>query len=91
MLSSPAGDEIMRLVQQENVAVVGLSMSLRSHAPILKSLIARIRAASRNPALRILVGGVAFSEQAGLEAEVGADGTATDALQAVNLAEQLVS
>jgi len=91
MLPSPAGDEIVRLVQQENISVVGLSMSRHGHLPILKSLIARIRAASCHSALRVIVGGVAFAECAGLEAEVGADGTATDALQAVNLAQQLVS
>jgi len=91
MLPSPAGDEIVRLVQQENIAIVGLSMSRDSHVPVLKALITRIRACSCNSGLRVLVGGVAFSERAGLEAEVGADGTATDALQAVNLAQQLVS
>ena len=91
MLPSPAGDEIVRLVQQENIAIVGLSMSRESHSSVLKSLIARVRGASRNGALRVLVGGVAFSGKPGLEADVGADGTATDAMQAVNLAEQLVS
>jgi len=91
MLPTPASEDIVRIVQQEPISLVGLSMSIKSHLPAVKSLITRIRATSRNSDLRILVGGVAFSEQTGLDREIGADGTANDALQAVNLAEQLVS
>ncbi len=91
MLPSPAGDEVLRLVQQENISIVGLSMSRESHAPVMKSLIGKMRSLSRNAALRVIVGGVAFSNLPGLVGDVGADGTATDAKQAVNLAQQLVS
>jgi methanogenic corrinoid protein MtbC1 len=91
MLPSPAGEEVLRLVQQENIALVGLSMARGGHAPILKTLIGRMRMGSRNPDLRVIVGGFAFSETPNLVAEVGADGSATDAKQAVNLAQQLVS
>jgi methanogenic corrinoid protein MtbC1 len=90
MVPSPAADELPRLVQQERVTLVGLSMSQAGNVPVLKALIARIRASTSNPALRIVVGGVAFSEQPALADEVGADGTAIDAAQAVNLAQQLV-
>jgi len=90
MLPSPAAEELPRLVQQERVTLVGLSMSQAANAPVLKALIARIRLSSSNPALRVVVGGVAFFEQPGLAEEVGADGTAIDAAQAVNLAQQLV-
>jgi methanogenic corrinoid protein MtbC1 len=91
MLATPAGDEALRLVRQDKIAIVGLSMSRESNAPALKSLIARIRSVSSNATLRVLVGGVAFAARPGLAGEVGADGTATDAMQAVNLAQQLVS
>ncbi len=90
MLPSPAGDEVLRLVQQENIALVGLSMARESHAPILKALIGRMRGVSRNSGLRVIVGGFAFASRPELVAAVGADGTATDAKQAVNLAQQLV-
>jgi methanogenic corrinoid protein MtbC1 len=90
MVPPPSADELPRLVQQERVTLVGLSMSQASNLPVLKALIARIRAATSNPALCIVVGGVAFSEQPGLADEVDADGTAIDAAQAVSLAQQLV-
>ncbi len=90
MLPSAAGQDLPQLVQQERVALVGLSMSRAEHAPIIKALIRRIRTGSCNPAVRVMVGGVAFSRDGGLAEQVGADGTATDAAQAVNLAQQLV-
>jgi MerR family transcriptional regulator, light-induced transcriptional regulator len=82
--------ELMRLVQSERVALIGFSMSGAAHAPVLRSLIARLRTASRNTALKVLVGGVVFTRCPGLVSEVGADGSAGDAQQAVNLAQRLV-
>jgi methanogenic corrinoid protein MtbC1 len=90
MIPSPAADELLKLVRQEPIALIGLSMGRESHAPVLKALIGRLRSGSCNPALRLIVGGVAFVGQPGLAAELGADGTAGDALDAVNLAQQLV-
>jgi len=90
LLPGAAEHDLARLVQSERVALIGFSMACESHAPAVKALIGRLRSTSRNSALRILVGGVAFSQHAALAAEVGADGTAHDAQQAVNLAQQLV-
>jgi MerR family transcriptional regulator, light-induced transcriptional regulator len=90
LLPNAAEEDLTRLVQQERVALVGISMSDVRHAPVLKALIGRVRGSSRNGELRVIVGGFAFSDRPGLAAEVGADGTATDAQQAVNLAQQLV-
>jgi MerR family transcriptional regulator, light-induced transcriptional regulator len=90
LLPGAAEHDLGRLVQSERVALVGFTMACESHAPAVKALISRLRSTSRNSALRILVGGVAFSRFPGLGAQVGADGTAHDAQQAVNLAQQLV-
>ncbi len=90
LIPSPAAEELLRLVQLEPIALVGLSMSREAHAPALKALIGRLRSGSCNPALRLIVGGVAFEGRAGLAAELDADGTAADALDAVNLAQHLV-
>jgi len=90
MIPSPAAEELLRLVQRESIALIGLSMARESHAPALKGLIGRLRTCSVNPTLCLIVGGVAFDGRPGLAAELGADGTASDALDAVNLAQQLV-
>lgn len=90
LLQGRSDVEMLRIVQGERVALLGFSMSSPSHAPVLRSLISRLRAASRNTALCVLVGGVAFVRIPGLVTEVGADGSATDAQQAVNLAQRLV-
>jgi methanogenic corrinoid protein MtbC1 len=90
LLPGDSAHDLARLVQSERVALIGFSMACESHAPAVKALISRLRSTSRNSALRIVVGGVAFSQFPGLAADVGADGTAHDAQQAVNLAQQLV-
>jgi len=91
LLAHAAEEDLTRIVQQESVTLVGFSVSDERHAPPLKSLISRVRAASRNSALRVIVGGVAITQHPELPRELGADGTARDAQQAVNLAQQLVS
>lgn len=85
-----AEDELFKLVRQDSIALVGLSLSCEERAPALKSLIGRLRSVSRNFGLKIVVGGVAFANCPDLEREVGADGTATDGAQAVSLAQQLL-
>jgi len=90
LLPNAGEQDLSRLVHQENVALVGFSMSDERHAPMLKGLIGRVRASSRNTSLRIMVGGVAFSTRPGLEAEVGADGTATDPAAAVKIAQHML-
>jgi methanogenic corrinoid protein MtbC1 len=90
LLPNAGEQDLSRLVHQENVALVGFSMSDERHAPMLKSLIGRVRASSRNNTLRIMVGGFAFSARPGLDVEVGADGTATDPAAAVKIAQHML-
>jgi methanogenic corrinoid protein MtbC1 len=90
MLPGSAGEELPVLVREEHTSLVGFSMSQEANAPTLRALILKVREGSRNTALRVIVGGVAFVDQPGLVADVGADGMAVDATQAVNLAQHLV-
>jgi methanogenic corrinoid protein MtbC1 len=90
LLPNAGEQDLTRLVHQENVALVGFSMSDERHAPLLKNLIARVRASSRNTTIRIMVGGYAFSSQPRLQEDVGADGTATDPSLAVKLAQHML-
>jgi methanogenic corrinoid protein MtbC1 len=86
-----SGDELAGLVGDQWFAVLGLSVSCDSEADRLPGLIRSVRRASRNPAIGVMVGGRIFSENPGLAAQVGADATALDGLQAALQAETLLA
>ncbi len=69
--------------------VAGLSASTTASLKVLPRLVARLRRASRNPDLVILVGGHAFADEPDLPARVGADAAVMDARRAVTLADRL--
>lgn len=71
-------------------AIVGLSLSCDSQLTTLPSLIQSLRAVSRVPTLRIMLGGRIFVEEPGLAKQLGADGTAADPEAALRLADELV-
>lgn len=70
--------------------VIGLTVSCDCHIARLTSIILSLRSVSRNPQLRVLVGGRVFAIDPSLADVVGADGTAPDARDAVALADRLV-
>ena len=70
--------------------LVGLTVSCDSHTANLMSIITALRSVSRNPRVRVMVGGRVFVEQPELAGQVGADGTARDARIALTVAEELV-
>jgi methanogenic corrinoid protein MtbC1 len=90
--SAPAldEDELVALVAGRAFDVVGLTVSVERHAAPLHKSIAALRRASRNPNVIVLVGGRVFTENPGLAAEIGADGTAADGQLAVALADELM-
>lgn len=72
--------------------VVGISATLGNHLPAVEEVIEAIREAAQStgtPPPAILVGGHPFNADPGLWRQVGADGHAADARQAVVLAESL--
>lgn len=77
------------IVQTERFDMIGFSMANERWLEPLTPLIARLRAVSRNSAVRVMVGGRAFTEDPARVALVGADQTATDAREAVKAAAQL--
>jgi methanogenic corrinoid protein MtbC1 len=91
--SAPVADrtELTALVKRDWFSLAGLSVACSNRLDSLGADISAIRAASRNPAIAIMVGGFAFGEHPQLAAMVGADGTAPDARQAVARANALVS
>lgn len=90
--SVPALDhaELVALVEGRAFDVVGLTVSVERHVSPLEHSITALRRASRNPHVIVLVGGRVFTEQPGLAAQIGADGTAADGALAVRLADTML-
>jgi methanogenic corrinoid protein MtbC1 len=70
--------------------VVGLSLASEVLVPRVTETIAALRRHSRNPAIRVIVGGAAFAGKPELFREVGADAASDDARRAPALAESLL-
>lgn len=86
-----SSNDLVGIVRNEWFSVVGFSLSCASRLEALATNIRRVRRASRNPAVGILVGGPVFVERPELVVMVGADATAIDARQATLQAESLVT
>ncbi len=84
-------DDLVHVVETERFDLIGFSMANEKWLAPLPPLIQRLRKASRNQDVRVMVGGRVFSEDPRRVAEVGADETATDAREAVRTAARLVS
>ena len=82
----PTTPELIEHVARDWFDVVGLTVSCDCHIGPLPSLIHAIRSVSRNSHIVVMVGGRVFVEDPTLALEVGADGTAADAVQAVGVA-----
>jgi methanogenic corrinoid protein MtbC1 len=84
------GQPLANLVHDEWFGVVGLSASSEESARRLKSVIDDLRQASANESISVIVGGQGFANHPELSDEVGADGMAFDAMDAIAKAEQLL-
>jgi len=81
---------IISQIENYRPDVVGLSVTMGFHRSVLQDLVQRIRETESGSNLKILVGGYFFLKRADVWKEVGADGSARDAEDAVRLAVQLV-
>jgi methanogenic corrinoid protein MtbC1 len=86
-----SSNDLVGIARSEWFAVIGFSVSSASRMETLATSIRRVRRASRNPAVSIMVGGPAFIDQPELVALVGADATAVDGRQAALQAEALLA
>lgn len=82
--------DLVDLVKADAFDLIGFSMSDEKWLEPLPGVIASLRSASRNPLVRVIVGGRVFTDRPERVAEVGADETAEDARQAVRSADRLV-
>ena len=81
--------EVAAVVRSEWFTVVGFSLSREQSLEVLGAEIVEIREASRNDAIRVMVGGRVFVEHPEYFVTVGADAMALDGRQAVKEAEKL--
>jgi len=87
----PAPDlDPLALLATDWFEVVGLSLSADVLLPVLAETVAEVRRASRNPEIRVLVGGPYFTRHGGEAGIVGADACALDACLAPAAAEALL-
>lgn len=74
-----ADEELDSLVRDSWFDILGFSVACDTRLGTLKRELTRLRRASRNPDLVILVGGRPFLNEPGLVTRLGADGSAPDA------------
>ena len=84
------GAALAAAVRNEWVDLVGFSISFVGAIDAARLHIAAVRAASRNPALIVMVGGLPFIDDPALALAIGADGTGRDGADAVTVAAALV-
>jgi methanogenic corrinoid protein MtbC1 len=82
--------DLCAVVGRQWFELIGLTVSTDACLGDVPAMVAALRAASKNPAVGIIVGGAIFSEHPELATRVGADGTAPDAARALLMAERLV-
>lgn len=79
------------LLRDERIDVLGLSLSGAAQIEAVTSAIVQLRRASRNPRLRVLIGGPLVREQPSLIGRCGGDAVATSIDDAVELARRWVA
>lgn len=91
LLVEPSRTSLLSNVADAEYDLVGLTVSCDCHIGQLTSLIVAIRNVSRNPNVRVMLGGRLLIENPELVRLVGADATASTAIDALDLAERLVA
>ena len=88
--NAPAAAVVQALAER-GADVLAVSATITSHVRQLRELVAAVRASEECRGVKILAGGYPFNVAPGLWREVGADASASDAAEAVEVAARLVS
>ncbi len=83
--------DLLDRVARTGYDLVGLTVNADAHIGRLQSLVLALRSVSRNPRVCIMLGGQVLVTNPEIVHETGADGTAPDALQALETAGRLVA
>lgn len=89
-LIKPERRELLDRLARQPFDVLGLTLSRDCPSAALGNLIKAVRNVSANPHIFVLVGGRMINQNPDIAKEVGADGTAADALGALEFANALV-
>jgi MerR family transcriptional regulator, light-induced transcriptional regulator len=81
---------ILRTIEEQKADIVAISVTISSNISNVEELIKQIRMSSSNPGIKIMVGGYPFNISKDLWQQVGADGFARNAQDAVLVANQLL-
>ena len=87
----PAESDLLTTIADEWFDLIGLSIGSDAELDGLSGLIARIREASHNPSVFVMIGGPAIHGRTDLSNRFGADAFAADAASAVELARELLA
>jgi methanogenic corrinoid protein MtbC1 len=85
--NTPTSD-LIRTLEEREADVLAVSATMTFHVRAVTGLIAAVR--SRLPGIKVLVGGYPFTVDPDLWRRIGADGSARDAQEAIELAGRLV-
>ena len=83
--------DLAALLRREWFGVLGISVGSEQRLERLAAVLPLLRDVSRNASLSVLVGGPIFVAHPELAGQIGADGTATDGVQSVWVAENLLA
>lgn len=83
--------DLLQMVGSEWYDVIGFSVGCESRLSVLKREIRRLRTASRNPDVKVMVGGKVFADDLDTVSRVGADAAALDAREAPRIARSLLA
>jgi MerR family transcriptional regulator, light-induced transcriptional regulator len=86
----PERRELLDRLSRQPFDLVGLTLGRDCPSAALANLIKAMRNVSANPDIIVLVGGRMINENPGIVMEVGADGTGSDALSALETANALI-
>lgn len=89
VLSNGVDEDLASLVRAERFDLIGISLSCDVHLPVMADLVIKLRQASCNPGMRVMVGGPLFIRQPACASAVGADAAAEDGRSAVEVAEAM--
>lgn len=83
--------DMLSMVATEWYDVIGFSVGTESRLHVLRRDIRRLKTASRNPNIQIMVGGQLFADDPSVAEQVGANAIASDARQAPVIARSLLA
>ncbi|WP_299322450.1 cobalamin B12-binding domain-containing protein [Parasphingopyxis sp.] len=91
LMVNSEGTNLTDRLSEKSFDLLGLTVSCDCHIGPLPKFIHALRSISKNADIRIMIGGRVPNEHPGLAEEAGADGTASSASTAIEVADELVA